>query len=373
MIIPLCVGGVEHFLFRLFEALDRRRVKPSILFTAPGPSVAYFRRGSWSVDVLPRDSRAAIRAARRWLEARRIDVMVTSCFQSPAAMASSLLGVPHIWRCPGKPDVALEEMPANVRRDFIHLMSMMSDRILVNSRTVAATLAVLPRPPIVRIPNGIASQPPAPAPFDLRRTFKWAPDAPVVAMIAHVVPVKRHEDFIEAAARVRRRIPGCRFAIFGDLFAGAGAHTAYGRGLLSRHRALGLGGDFVFVHGETDLSGFLPQLDIVVHPTADDSLPNAVIEAMAAGRAVIGADGGGCRELIVNGRSGRLVPAKRPSHLASAIVELVTNPRERRRLGGNAARQMRRQYDIRRIAGRYADLFEDVVRARRRRSSSAGR
>lgn len=99
--------------------------------------------------------------------------------------------------------------------------------------------------------------------------------------------------------------------------------------------------------GQIILTGYLPHadlpayyslMDIFVHPSLRDGLPNALLEAMACERAVIGTRVGGISDAIIDGKNGRLVSTNNAEELAKAIEELWTNERLRRELG-NASRQ----------------------------------
>jgi glycosyltransferase involved in cell wall biosynthesis len=107
--------------------------------------------------------------------------------------------------------------------------------------------------------------------------------------------------------------------------------------------------DFKLSHPETsilvtgfvspaDLPAYYSWMDVFVHPSLRDGLPNALLEAMACGRVVIGTRVGGIMDAIVDCENGRLVPANHVDELADAIEELLTNEGLRRKLGG-AGRQ----------------------------------
>jgi glycosyltransferase involved in cell wall biosynthesis len=80
-----------------------------------------------------------------------------------------------------------------------------------------------------------------------------------------------------------------------------------------------------------------PLADVVVVPSViPDALSRVILEAMAAGRAVVGTRVGGTPELIVHGETGVLIERGAPSALAEAIVELLRDPARRQRLGAAA-------------------------------------
>lgn len=87
-----------------------------------------------------------------------------------------------------------------------------------------------------------------------------------------------------------------------------------------------------------DLPAYYSLVDVFVQPSLRDGLPNALLEAMACEKAVIGTSVGGIRDAVTDGVNGRLIPAKDPDALTSAICNLLSDETLRQRLG-SAARQ----------------------------------
>ncbi len=87
-----------------------------------------------------------------------------------------------------------------------------------------------------------------------------------------------------------------------------------------------------------DLPTYYSLLDVFVHPSLRDGMPNALLEAMACGRPVIATPVGGMLDVVKDRENGILVPVNDSDALASAIHELLSNPELRKHLG-NAARQ----------------------------------
>ena len=87
-----------------------------------------------------------------------------------------------------------------------------------------------------------------------------------------------------------------------------------------------------------DLPAYYSLMDVFVHPSLRDGLPNALLEAMACEKAVISTPVGGILDVVTDCENGRLVPAKDSDQLASVIHELLSDNQLRMKLG-NAARQ----------------------------------
>lgn len=86
------------------------------------------------------------------------------------------------------------------------------------------------------------------------------------------------------------------------------------------------------------LPAVLAETDLCVYPSLWESFGIVCLEAMAAGRGVIGSSSGGMAELLDGGKVGRLIPPRSPKRIAAAVIELLDNPKLRMQLG-QAARQ----------------------------------
>jgi len=90
---------------------------------------------------------------------------------------------------------------------------------------------------------------------------------------------------------------------------------------------------------------YLAACDVLAFPSISDASPNKVLEAMAAGRAIVASDVGGIPELIRDGVDGVLVDGRDAGALATAIGALLEDPQRRRRLGESAAQRVCEQLD----------------------------
>ena len=87
-----------------------------------------------------------------------------------------------------------------------------------------------------------------------------------------------------------------------------------------------------------DMPAWYNLLDVLALPSLRDGLPNALLEGMACGRAVVATPAGGIPDALRDGDNGRLVPIGDATALAGAILALLADPAERDRLG-SAARE----------------------------------
>ena len=95
-----------------------------------------------------------------------------------------------------------------------------------------------------------------------------------------------------------------------------------------------------------DLPSYYSLMDVFVQPSLRDGLPNALLEAMACGKAVIGTPVGGIIDAVVDCKNGRLVSTNNVNELADAIDELLTNEKLRRKLGAGGRQTIIDQFTL---------------------------
>ncbi len=205
-----------------------------------------------------------------------------------------------------------------------------AERIVVPSASVAEVAkrwSHIPAERIAIIPNAI----------DVDSFAQLAPPAfgrrLQVGFVGRLDPIKRVPDLLHAAAT----LPDVQLQIFGD-----------GEDRVRIERtidALKLR-DRVTMHGQTlSAQTALQQIDILVLPSAAEGFGLVLIEAMAAGRAVIATDVPGIRDVVEHEQTGLLVPAGSPASIAAALARLHNDPALRERLRVNAAAAVRSRYE----------------------------
>lgn len=164
----------------------------------------------------------------------------------------------------------------------------------------------------------------------------------VVGMSASLASTwKQHDVFIEMAALLAPTYPDAVFVVFG---AEPKKHRNpvynrpwhYFRTLKVRVTDLGLDDQFVWAGFHSNIAQMMGALDILVHPCAQEPFGRVAIEAMAAGRPVVGPDRGGIAESVVHGKTGLLVSADNVEAFANAVAYLIKNPDLRKHMGMNA-------------------------------------
>jgi len=187
------------------------------------------------------------------------------------------------------------------------------------------------------------------SPAQARRALDLPAGVPLVGIVGRLVPIKNHVLFLEAARRVLERIPAATFVIAGD---------GELRSLLEVE-AESLGGRVRFLGWVSDLPTLYAALDVVVLTSLNEGTPVALIEAAAAGRAVVATDVGGVAEVVEDG--GYLVPSGDERALADAIEALIGDPDLRIRLGRAGRDGVVERYAAERVGASTAGLYLDLM------------
>ena len=144
----------------------------------------------------------------------------------------------------------------------------------------------------------------------------WLPhNAPLAGAVGALVGHKGHRYLIEAAAQVVREVPDARFVILGEGDLRASLEKQIAELHLEKHVILG--------GFRPDVLSLLKGFDIFLMPSVTEGLGTSLLDAMACAKPIIASRVGGIPEVVVDGKTGILVPPKDPDRLAQAIVRMM--------------------------------------------------
>jgi glycosyltransferase involved in cell wall biosynthesis len=337
-------GGAEYQLVELLRHLDRTRWEPHLVVLTPG--------GYWSEEVrrlgipiheLARHGHADV---RRVLDLRRLLRTLAPSILHTVLWAANCYGRLAAFGL-GIPQVVTAERNAIARPwwevAIERALDPMTSLYLVNARAVAAELERhgLPAAKMRVVHNGtdLGRFPP----FRVERgpgrvALGLGHDGPLVAQVGRLAPQKDFPTFLRAAALVAQARPDAAFLVVGEGPARPQLEAlAHDLGIAERVRWLGL---------RHDVPAVLAGVDVAVLTSRFEGLPNVVIEAMAAGAAVVAADVGGCAELVADGREGVLVASGGPEAFAGAVAGLLADEPKRRAFVVAARDRVEREFSL---------------------------
>jgi len=235
-----------------------------------------------------------------------------------------------------------------------HAMFRWCDRVVCNSQAAAARLrqAGIRADKLVVIPNALPGNA-----FAAATPALPVSDAVRVVMIARMNdPAKRHDIFLQAAARLAVKHPKLEFVLVGD--------GPLRPGLEAMAAKLRKGERVIFLGERLDIPAVLASCEISVLPSMSESLSNSIMESMAAGVPVVACRAGGNDELIRDGENGFLVPSADAEALAERIDTLVQQSELRKSFGAMARKDARR-FSVEKVCGEYERLYTSLLEEKR--------
>ncbi|MDD4857433.1 MAG: glycosyltransferase [Candidatus Krumholzibacteria bacterium] len=371
MLIPkLRIGGAEVQVLSLLENLSRERFSVSLCLLSGGDVEMEQEAARWAASVYRlgfrrRNAPLALARLVRYLRMNRFDVV--HAHLPPAdvlgRIAGRLAGVnvivttehgKHLWK--GRPYLLLE-----------HLLDRATDMRICVSRDILdirMRRERTPRDKLIYIPNAVdieALAAPVRDRASVAAEFGWRAEDPLIVTVGRLVAAKDYPALVEAIAVLRRTIPDARCLIVGD---------GDCRGAIEeRIEKLDCGEGVKITGYRRDIPDFLGAADVFVLSSIREGLPVSLLEAMAAGRAIVSTSIGGIPDAISDGRNGLLVPSGDRAALAAALERLVRDPALRAALGRAAAADAGTHFGMKNVAGRIGDLYVELCSRKRARSA----
>ncbi len=331
-ITDLDIGGAERALVALATGLDRRRWHPSVACLGPEGALAEpLRAAGIETACLDADRRRPLRAVGRLARSfRRSRPELIQSFLFHANVASRLAAP-----MAGRPWVIGGLRVAEPRRWHLRLDRLTSR---LSAGSVCVSIGVMRHARdrgrisperLVVIPNGVD-----PVPLDRaepadRAAIGVPPDATLALFVGRLHMQKGFPILLNAAEKVVKTDPRWHLVLVGD---------GPGRDLVSRAVALPeFDGRLHWLGRRDDVPSLLQAADLLVLPSFWEGMPNVVLEAMAARRAVVATAVEGTEDLVVPGETGWLVPPVDVDALAAALAEAASD-RDRLRHFGEAGR-----------------------------------
>lgn len=163
-------------------------------------------------------------------------------------------------------------------------------------------------------------------------------------LIARLLIDKGVGEYLEASARLHAARPGVVCELVGPLEEHPAAISA------SRVEAAVKAGAIVYHGAVRDVRPHLAAAHVYVLPSYREGTPRTVLEAMATGRPIITTDAPGCRETVVPGQNGALVPVANPEALFEAMLRFADLPNADLRRMGEVSREMAEaKFDVHKV------------------------
>ena len=300
---------------------------------------------------LARDGGGLARLARR----RGVDLIHTNTSVTLGGSAASRLArIPHVWH--------VREIYAGFERYWpaYRRLLLSADALPCVSAATCAQLGGDERALVVH--DGLPIAPARAAQAAARAALELPADAFVCAILGRISTWKGQDVLIRALADPALAATGAIALVAGEPWQGEERRLDELRSLA---RELGVAERVRFCGFRSDVDNVYGAADVVCVPsTQPDPLPNAALEAAAAGCCVVAANHGGLPEILRDGVTGTLVTPGDPAALAAALARLRADPALRERLGAAAAADVRERFAPERLLDRMQALYDKLVEHR---------
>ncbi len=202
---------------------------------------------------------------------------------------------------------------------------------------------------------------------DLEKFRALKPERPkneyIVSIIGRITPLKGHEYFLKAMAKVLRNIPNIKIWVIGDV---PPEKAAYKEELQILVKRLGLVEYVEFLGHRKDVPQLLAKTHCLVLSTVtEEAFGRVILEAQAAGVPVVATKVGGVVDIIDEGRTGLLVLPKDPEGMAQAVVKLLRDKNLAARIAHEAKVKLESKFTLEHMASQTVAVYEELLRSLR--------
>jgi sugar transferase (PEP-CTERM/EpsH1 system associated) len=349
VVLQLDMGGLEKLLVEFARQASQTRSRLGFVSLGSRGTLANeIERCGWSVVALdkpPGFCLGLIPRLTRLLRSWRADVVHTHnngalIYGTVAARLARIPCVVHTRHGPGAP------LSMNEKLGAFRLAARLTDRFVCVSRDTQRVSIEqgVPQARTCVIHNGV----------DLARFQYVGPKTggPAV-LVSRLSPEKDVETLLHAVAIIKRQQRHVRLEIAGD-----GACLGPLRQL---QQQLGLHDEVRFLGMLLDIRPLLARSALVVLPSVREGLSLMLLEAMASGLPVVATRVGGNPEIVINGKTGYLVPSGAPELLAEKMLDVLGNEALSRQMGLAGRQRVEEQFSIQQMVAHYEHTYREVL------------
>ncbi len=196
--------------------------------------------------------------------------------------------------------------------------------------------------------------------YRFRKELGISTDKIIITIIGHISEVKGHKYFLEMLAELKDYYPNILGLIVGE---DKSPNKEYRKRMEHYVKELGIKDYVKFLGFRRDIPQLLAITDIIVQPSLEEGLPLTVLEAMAAGKAIVTTPVGGVPEVIKDMETGLLVPVKDSKSLTKQVKFLLENVNKRLELGQNALKFVKENYSLERYVKKIEDIYLGLLKS----------
>ncbi len=354
-------GGTEQALLHLLAGIDRQNWEP-VIFHHAEPTLAPLLEGARSMNVntqlvprmqgfqtvsgLPRftqqlrEERPTIfHAHLNWLLSCKYGLLASILAHIPVVIATMQQYMKPPW---GRTVYLQHRIVEKFIDRYIAVSDAVAQQLCQTFHVPANKIHVIHNSIPVDRYNFTDSQ-------ALKAKLSLGSERQIVLTVARLDRQKGYSYLLEAIQHVH----DATFVIAGD----GPEKTA----LKAQADKLGIEDRVIFLGYRQDIPELLAGCDLFVLPSLYEGLPLSILEAMAAGKAVVATAVGGTPEAVLDGETGLLVPPGDPVALARAIREILSNPSLLRKMGATGRKRVQREFSSASMVQHITHLYDELL------------
>jgi len=288
------------------------------------------------------------------IKAGRIDLIHTHNEKALfyGAISGFMCGIPVVHTKHGKNRVNLKARLRN------NLLARLCKRIIAVSRDAAAQCIreeKIPPAKVMVVLNGVDIEAYSARKDAAMNRLSLGIDAgvPIVGIVARLAEVKDHATLFQACNIVNEKQIDFRLVVIGD---------GPLKGSLEKLSvSLGLHNKILFTGTRHDIADLLNIMDIFVLSSISEGISMTLIEAMSCSLPIVATNVGGNPEVIIDGKTGFLVPSQNAAALADKLVLLIQNPDMRKRMGDAGRDRAVNNFSMQNAVLSYEECYRQVI------------
>jgi len=359
-------GGAENLVLNIAKAINREKIELVVCSWLGGPLEEEFRQLGIRLVRGPRThfySPCGIRAYARLIKEEKINVLHTHLFDSDilGRLAGKLAGVPvlttvhacYTWKRKRDLKSRLRTLLDRITANFLGTLLLATSesvkeyhikygKISGRKLQVLNNFVILSRFDVDKEKSR----------REKRAEFGIKEEAPLVINVANPAPVKGQDYLIRAFKEVGAALPEAMLMIVG-----AGEYAEH---LKKLARDEGLDQKVIFTGRRDDVVELLAAADLFVLSSLSEGVSIALLEAMAMRLPVVVTDVGGNRDVVEDGVSGLIVPARDEHALAEKITLCLRDRELRAKLGEAGRRKVENAFSDRVVVRQLERIYEEI-------------
>lgn len=351
------LGGSEKMVYHLARGINRDKFDVTVCFLY-GEGIISQRLFEENIDViiLHHDREGFLKTAWKYFNIarqRKFDIVYLWGYKVNiiGRLAGKILGSKIVTA-----QRSVDDHRTKLQDVVDGFTNWMADLYISNSKAAEEMLInkkKIDRSKVITIHNGIDIERYQTSEGAGKSEFEIEQGILVVGVVANLIPYKGYDYFLRAFQEVCSQVQNVSAVLVGE---GEARES-----LEDMAESLGIKDRVSFLGLRKDVPSILKTFDIFVLPSLFEGLPNSIMEAMASRLPVIATDVGGIPELVINGETGFLVPAKQPPAMAEKILELVGDKEKRRIMGEKGFDRLTKEFSMSSMIEKTEAAFECLL------------